>query len=69
MTLRKSLLPSLLLLASLQQGALGLLMVSFAVTLGALLLMFSNRFLLQAWVQQHFDQRLLVQHLHVWRWQ
>lgn len=65
MTLRKSLLPSLLLLASLQ----GLLMVSFAVTLGALLLMFSNRFLLQAWVQQHFDQRLLVPHLHVWRWQ
>ena len=36
----------------------GLLIVSFASTLGALLSMFSSRFLLQDWVQQHFGQRL-----------
>ncbi|OYT97307.1 MAG: pyridine nucleotide-disulfide oxidoreductase [Pseudomonas sp. PGPPP3] len=36
----------------------GLLIVSFASTLGALLSMFSSRFLLQDWVQQRFGQRL-----------
>lgn len=36
----------------------GLLIVSFASTLGALLSMFSSRFLLQDWVQQYFGQRL-----------
>ena len=36
----------------------GLLIVSFASTLGALLSMFSSRFLLQDWVQQHFGKRL-----------
>lgn len=36
----------------------GLLIVSFASSLGALLSMFSSRFLLQDWVQQHFGQRL-----------
>ncbi|MFZ3182745.1 MAG: FAD-dependent oxidoreductase [Pseudomonas sp.] len=36
----------------------GLLIVSFASTLGAVLSMFSSRFLLQDWVQQRFGQRL-----------
>lgn len=36
----------------------GLLIVSFASTLGALLSMFSSRFLMQDWVQQRFGQRL-----------
>ncbi len=36
----------------------GLLIVSFASTLGALLSMFSSRFLLQDWVQQRFGKRL-----------
>ena len=36
----------------------GVLIVSFASTLGAVLAMFSSRFLLQDWVQQRFGQRL-----------
>ena len=36
----------------------GLLIVSFASTLGAVLSMFSSRFLLQDWVQQRFGARL-----------
>jgi pyruvate/2-oxoglutarate dehydrogenase complex dihydrolipoamide dehydrogenase (E3) component/uncharacterized membrane protein YdjX (TVP38/TMEM64 family) len=36
----------------------GFIIVSFASTLGALLAMFSSRFLLQDWVQQRFGKRL-----------
>lgn len=36
----------------------GVVIVSFASTLGAVLSMFSSRFLLQDWVQQRFGQRL-----------
>ena len=45
----------------------GLLIVSFASTLGALLSMFSSRFLLQDWVQQRFGQRVGVKALDVRR--